>query len=124
MSEFGIVWRNAQRMCAAYKVCSECPGNLGGFRCMMSMATNPNQNAGAAKIERIITDWAAEHPERTMQDVFFEKFPDAGHDENGHVFVCPKHAQPEWGGLCSAEKPRTPELCRKCWNRPAPERWP
>ena len=68
-----------------------------------------------ARFERAVMRWAKLHPEKTMKDVFFEKFPNAVKRDKGRPGICLK-----WLGFtpiradCSGD-------CADCWNQPAPE---
>lgn len=76
-----------------------------------------------ARFERAVMRWAELHPEKTMKDVFFEKFPNAPRDECGEPRICPldvgfpaRADGAGYEGECHTEKP-----CTGCWDRPAPE---
>lgn len=122
MAEFQEVMRQRKRMCKAMgDICLGCEfykiGRSTSPRCLQVIVDTPY------RAETIIMDWAAEHPEKSMKDVFFEKFPNAPRDELGDPRMCPLDvgypARPDGAGYegeCHTENP-----CTGCWSRPAPE---
>lgn len=127
MAEFVEVMRHKVRMCKQAVTCEECPMFKGFWgiasrllpieQCYAFVGRHPDE------AESIIMDWAAKHPEKTMKDVFFEKFPNAPRDELGDPRMCPLDvgypARPDGAGYegeCHTENP-----CTGCWSRPAPE---
>ena len=119
MAEFVEVMRHKVRMCKQAVTCEKCPMSkefwekdfcfLPREQCHSFVGRHPD------KAEPIIMDWAAKHPEKTMKDVFFERFPNAVKRDNGRPGICLK-----WLGFtpiradCSVD-------CADCWNQPAPE---
>ena len=72
----------------------------------------------AALVEPILDKWAAEHPEKTLMDDFFEKYPKATRDKDGGPLVCAK----DIGYLSKC--PSAPDnlvTCAECWRRPLEE---
>lgn len=61
----------------------------------------------------IVQKWAEEHPEKTMRDDFFEKFPNAPRINGSTPFACAKDCYP-----VSCYKDGHTVLCEKCWERP------
>ena len=111
MAEFVEVMRQDERMRRTEESMD--------FLCRMSdlLSTDP------ARFEKAVMRWAKLHPEKTMKDVFFEKFPNAPRDELGDPRMCPLDvgypARPDGAGYegeCLTEGP-----CNGCWSRPAPE---
>ena len=69
MAEFQKVMRERQRMCSSYSTCCQC--NISAFLndiCAVWIMKNPEE------AERIVMQWAAEHPIKTNQDKFKEVF--------------------------------------------------
>lgn len=67
-----------------------------------------------ARFERAVMRWAELHPEKTMKDVFFEKFPNAHKKPDGIPYICVMHV--------GFKKPKSCAInCSNCWSRPAPE---
>lgn len=77
MAEFTQVIKNLKRMCEYVGKCGKCPmkmlGDVEGsiYRCKDTVMENPEE------IERIVTEWAKEHPAKTNADRFVEVF---GHE--------------------------------------------
>lgn len=58
--------------------------------------------------------WSDAHPEQTMQEKFFEMFPNAPRNNDGTPNLCPDD-------LGWAEKPNDCNDCVSCWSRPYTE---
>lgn len=123
MAEFVEVMRQRAQMCKQYKYCyqgcilADLLEGCGTANCMEYAKVYP------AEFESAVMTWAKNNPEKTMKDVFFEKFPNAPRDELGDPRMCPLDvgfpARPDGAGFegeCHTEEP-----CTGCWNRPAPE---
>lgn len=107
------------RMCLKSKHCSNCPMfeklEDSAFNCMGFFQHCPEE------AEEILTKWNAEHPVKTLKDVFNEAFPNA-----------PKFREPAMGvpEICVSKVGGTPLFqlaqcgmlnCIKCWNQPYEE---
>lgn len=102
-----------QRMCAK-ESCHNCPAfqNVAFGDC--DLDTKDPEG-----LVNIVQQWSQPHPQKTMMQDFFEKFPNAPKDEKeGGVpkLVCPKQL-----GYTDIKEDCI-ELfdcdCLKCWNRP------
>lgn len=77
-----IYIRYMQRMCKSHISCNGCelkPGN--GKSCMEGM--DPQ------KCISVIEQWAAEHPAKTRQSVFLERYPEARIGDDGVLKINP-----------------------------------
>lgn len=107
------------RMCKASSSCEHCPLYTGimktRFSCRQFVQNYPEE------VEAILAKWNAEHPLKTLKDVFNEAFPNA-----------PKHGTraPDIPGVCVSKVGYTPihqpveccdTNCVKCWNQPYEE---
>jgi len=117
MSEFMEVIKQRNRMCANYVYCrGGCPlwdpfTGAAMINCGEFMKAEPE------KFEKLVMEWAKKHPEKTMMDVFFEKFPDAPKRSNGTPTLCPDKV-----GLAKKKtEPCRKDDCLECWSRPAPD---
>nr|DAT25420.1 MAG TPA: hypothetical protein [Caudoviricetes sp.] len=66
---------------------------------------------GAEEVEEaveILQKWSNEHPKKTYEQDFFEKFPKAQVCSDGSPFVCRKRI---YGGECPVLE------CDECWNK-------
>lgn len=82
MAEFQEVMRQRARMCRSMSIIAACPLSHAGFKC----DTVPMCEFD--RIEKIIMDWAAEHPEPrypTWEEWYKSNFPNVGHP------VCPNY---------------------------------
>lgn len=106
-----------RRMCKKYAyidVCgescsSECP--LYGGYCDVSY-----ENLEADYIVSKVEQWSQAHPQKTMMQDFFEKFPNALKDSSGNPMVCPQALG--YGDFCCDD---TNHNCTMCWSRPLEE---
>lgn len=89
------------RMCKYYRQCKECP--LEG-KCL---------NVEPEKQVNAVEQWSQSHPQKTMIQDFFEKFPNAPKDDFGSPCLCPSDVGYEEKS-CEA----TNCNCLKCWSRP------
>ena len=114
MAEFLEVMNEFKRMCDSYQ-CPECPLHKSlptPLFCRDKLAQEPE------KLEMIIMTWAKHHPRKTMEDVLFEKFPQAQRLPNGRIRICPHMLNPAWANdQCVHEESN----CRECWRRPVEE---
>lgn len=106
MAEFQVVMRQYARLCRTMNTCTDCPvANLGVYlSCRMRMMYDPDS------AERIILNWAAEHPEPrypTWQKWWRETFPDA----EERAVMC---------NFARCPRPDDPEYCQECMNSPIP----
>lgn len=75
--EFQAAMKILRRMCTTLE-CDECPfHDLGVHTCRENLYTYPQE------AETILAEWAAENPERTLMDDFFEKHPKAKNARTG-----------------------------------------
>ena len=85
MAEFVEVMKQARRMCLDYWGCKKCPLKEDeGPSCRFFINEKPCDDA---KTERIVLDWAAEHPEPvypSWKEAWKSLFPDS------YVTPCPK----------------------------------
>lgn len=110
--EFKQAMRVIKRICKARDDCEKCELELN-----CPFATVPSDH-DYDKAEAILAKWAEEHPERTIMDDFFEKFPKAQRDDNG----CPTTCARRLGYVCEcliAEDKASD--CVACWRRPLEE---
>lgn len=78
--------KTLQRMCRSNMECTTCAiYKVVGKGCGLF-------SAGSEKLVSTITsveNWAKEHPVRTRQSVFLERYPNAKTDENSILGICP-----------------------------------
>lgn len=109
--EFKEAMRAWKRMCDAQNKCEICPCNE---NCLMNLGF---ENIGVFELEKTLEKWAAEHPERTIADDFFEKHPKAPRNRMDLPYPCAKD--------CGFPKPpycdNKARICYECWRRPLEE---
>lgn len=109
--EFKQAMRVIKRICTARDDCEKCELELN-----CPFVTVPSDH-DYDKAEAILAKWAEEHPEKTIADDFFEKFPKAPRDDTNNPYPCAKD--------CGYSKPpyckRVPVNCDSCWRRPLEE---
>lgn len=89
------------RMCKYYRQCKECP--LEG-KCL---------NVEPEKQVNAVEQWSQSHPQKTIMQDFFEKFPNAPRTKTGEPMMCPYNCG--YGNFCCEQANGT---CYNCWNRP------
>lgn len=94
--------REFARMCAEYSICKGCP--IGDRECRIMEAQEPEE------IVTIVEKWAKEHPERTRQSVFLERYPNAKTGEDGSIGICPAVIE---GKNCNELSDGT-SCCKEC----------
>ncbi len=107
--EFKEAVRIWKRMCKTIEECDDCP-MCAKYACQ---ATPDIQDESL--IESILAKWAAEHPEKTFMDDFFEKHPRAEKSADGFPRACAKVI----GYVKMCPLGLTP--CNDCWRRPLEE---
>ena len=106
--EFKEAMRALHHICWAHDECKRCPMHIA---CYEGISERPDE------AESILAKWAAEHPEKTIADDFYEKHPNAPRDDTNNPYPCAKD--------CGYSKPpyceRIPINCDNCWRRPLEE---
>lgn len=101
------------RLCETHEDCVNCPFTKEEVDVPCDLISK-----NAEKIVSIVKQWAEEHPQKTIMQDFFEKFPNAPKSKFNHPTLCP--------GNCGYNN-ETPsyeickkfnEDCLKCWSRP------
>lgn len=114
MSAVGYIKEQA-RMCNTYKTCEGCPiskANDGDDGCKRWIRNHPEEAVA------IVQKWSEEHPEKTMLQDFFEKFPNAPKHKDGHPEICPWAVGYMASEKCPNSKNENGVVCLECWNRP------
>lgn len=107
--------RHQARMCTTCDVCNKCP---------IGIAKKPNESCAtfrahnSEKIVELVEKWNKEHPEKTMMQDFFEKFPDAPREESGEPKCCPSSCGYVKEYECPGYDSNHPMTCYECWSRP------
>ena len=99
-----------RRMCNKYYCGKECP--LYEEPCDTSSSILLANSDLANKIVNIVEQWSQAHPQKTMMQDFFEKFPNAPVDEDGTPEICPKNLGYDKIEWCDYRI-----NCKDCWNR-------
>lgn len=111
MSEFTEIMRQAERLCAAYGgMCGmrNCPLNDENACCILPDQDCKDYN----ELERIIMDWAAEHPEPvypSWEDGWRQLFPESSGTP------CPANYGKKYRNICCLNT-----LCVNCKQSPMP----
>ena len=101
--EFKQAMRILKRMCAEVE-CISCPLRR---LCSSNIKEHPEE------AEAILAKWAAEHPEKTIADDFFEKHPNAPGKQDKQPLPCAVHC----GYIDKCPDDFTALECKKCWQR-------
>lgn len=102
------------RICKTY-ACSDCP----------IWRSRPDQSEGCGiflrkypeKVISIVQQWSKEHPQKTIKDDFFEKFPNANKLCDGIPDVCAA----KLGYVSECTYQNCEDFCKECWNEPLDE---
>lgn len=107
--EFKEAMRIINKICEGKEICEGCV--LEGNCIVIKVCDIERAEATLAK-------WAAEHPEKTIADDFFEKHPKAAKKDNGTPMVCANYCGYGTPEYCGAE---LVDACSRCWRRPLEE---
>lgn len=99
------------RLCEAHEDCVDCPFTKEETDVPCDLISK-----NAEKIVSIVKQWAEEHPQKTIMQDFFEKFPNAPRTKTGEPMMCPYNCG--YGSFCCEQANGT---CYNCWNRPLEE---
>lgn len=94
------------RLCKTYGNCEVCPFQEETISCSLT-------HEKAEKLVTVVEQWSQSHPQKTMMQDFFEKFPNATKDSSGNPMVCPQALG--YGDFCCDD---TNHNCTMCWSRP------
>lgn len=104
-----------QRMCR--KECEDCPLNHKVY-----LYDNIDEdNSPFEEIVEATEQWSQSHPQKTMIQDFFEKFPNAPRTVDGLPFPCPFECGYSKNNKCPFGKNSPSDDCSKCWFRPLEE---
>lgn len=78
--------KELNRMCTKSHTCDDCPIYKATGRYCGLTYYNAEMLAGHVAI---VEQWSKEHPERTRQSVFLERYPNATIDSYGSIGICP-----------------------------------
>lgn len=96
--------KQRHRMCDM-ETCDSCPASfLDECDC---------DSKDIVELVEIVEKWAQEHPQKTMMQDFFEKFPNAPRTKTGEPMICPYNCG---HGNFSCEQANG--TCYNCWSRP------
>lgn len=71
------------------------------------------------KLVQIVEQWSKEHPQKTIMQDFFEKFPNAPKTMLGYPYPCAKDlGYPKLDSCSFGVKGGAGSDCKKCWSRP------
>lgn len=115
MAEYTEVMRQARRMCVAINDCEKCPVVTMTAGCYLKLSPQFVHGDDIAEVERIVMQWAAEHPEPkypSWNKGWNKLFPNAV----TKVPPCPKHFldNARWDSLCDGR------ACSECLNSSIP----
>lgn len=102
--------KELDRMCRAHQACDGCPIlDCGKIGCGVS---------DSAPIElvdtvEIVEQWSKEHPVRTRQSVFLDRYPNATIDSYGSIGICPAAID---GKECNELSDGT-SCCKECRSK-------
>ena len=99
-------FKERRRMCDSFEGCTNCP--------IYPDCTDSKPELMVKAVEQ----WSQSHPQKTIMQDFFEKFPDAPRVKDGGPRMCPEDCgYKESNEYCDDTK----FGCLKCWSRPLEE---
>lgn len=101
-----------QRMCAK-ESCHNCPAFQNVAFGDYDLDTKDPEG-----LVNIVQQWSQDHPQKTMIEDFFEKFPNAPKTVDGLPFPCPFECGYSKNNNCPFGKNNPSDDCSKCWFRP------
>ena len=109
--------KERKRMCTSYRGCDGCP--LEGTYCALS---NTTDDKDCERIIATVEQWSKEHPRKTRQSVFLEKWPEAEIDVNGVIRLCPRNisaSHRDNDGSCAYQTKTCIDCRREFWMQEA-----
>lgn len=103
--EFKKAMRIFNRICKEHEMCDGC---VLENKCIVL------KECDYSTAEAVLAKWAAEHPEKTVANDFFERCPNAMKDDMKIPHACAKHCGYPAPTYCE----RIPQRCAECWQRP------
>lgn len=106
--------KERKRMCDSYPIiCGKCKISEAkdGLHCYEFQYTFPERAVA------IVEKWSEEHPQKTIKDDFFEKFPNANKLCDGIPDVCAA----KLGYVSECTYQNCEDCCKECWNEPLDE---
>lgn len=106
--------KERKRMCDSYPIiCGKCKISEAkdGLHCYEFQYTFPERAVA------IVEKWSEEHPQKTIKDDFFEKFPNANKLCDGIPDACAA----KLGYVSECTYQNCEDFCKECWNRPLDE---
>lgn len=107
--EFKQAMQALNHICWAHDECQRCPMHI---VCSEGISERP------VEAEDILAKWAAEHPEKTIADDFYEKNPKAMREDSRIPSVCAHKMG--YVDRCPIGRSGVPD-CKSCWRRPLEE---
>lgn len=109
--------KEKKRMCnsysAPYNCCGGCP--LVESCCVIN---NTTSDEDLKKMITAVEQWSKDHPRKTRQSVFMEKYPEAEIDANGVLCLCPMYisaAHRDIDGECNYPERQCKDCRREFW---------
>ena len=81
--------KTKRRVCKTRTECRGCPLNIEECGCAIGYPRGELEYENVEELVARVEKWAKEHPERTRQSVFLERYPNAKIDEDGSIVICP-----------------------------------
>ena len=103
------------RLCRNQENCNTCPLTK---TCYISKRTMERIIKNPESLTNSVEQWLQDHPQKTMMQDFFEKFPNAPRTVDGLPFPCPFECGYSKNNNCPFGKNNPSDDCSKCWFRP------
>ena len=102
--------KERNRLCGSYRGCVGCP--FGAADCVVRDMTSEHT---CKRIVAAVEQWSKEHPRKTRQSVFLEKWPDAKVFVDGVIDLCPQELNSHYPCQSTDYKMRCQTCRREFW---------
>lgn len=99
------------RICEKHENCINCPFTQENVNVPCDLIYK-----NAEEIVNVVQQWSHDHPQKTIMQDFFEKFPNAPKRKTGTPDICPYNC-----GYGDFDCEQANGICYNCWSRPLEE---
>lgn len=82
--------KTKRRLCKAHTECRGCPLNIEEHGYAIGCPCGELERDNMEEMVRRVEKWTKEHPVRTRQNVFLERYPNAMTLDDGTLIICPR----------------------------------
>lgn len=104
--------RERRRLCNSYENCVGCP--LADRFCDRDVKSDEDRKSEISTVEQ----WSKDHPRKTRQSVFMERYPESIVGDSGVLRICPRYisaAHRDGDGCCKEPAIKCVDCCCEFW---------